>query len=211
MGAEEGAEDAEMAEEAVEATEEATEEAAEEATEEATEEAMETEETVEEPAKFVVTGPPSGPKAEIAIITKLQNKSEEDLTSVERDILAAHARQDKFSTGEDTNFKISDELKRKLRAQRFGPVVLDNPRRKKARMSDAVDDEERRKREARAARFSFTGQPDEKPTEAEAEAEAEVEAEAEAAAEEAVEEAEEAVEEVAEEETVEEAAVAAAQ
>lgn len=162
--AEEVAEEAEVAEE-VEAEAEAEVEVEVEVEAEAEVEVeAEPEAAAEEPAAmeevstFVVEGPPSGPNAQDAILNKLDAKDEGDLTSVEKDIVAARARNDKFtSDGADVvTFKISDELKRKLRAERFGPItVFDNRRKnKKAKISEDVDESERKRRDARALRFT---------------------------------------------------------
>merc|ERR1712080_27477 len=73
--------------------------------------------------------------------------------------------QAKFNNDSDeaTPFRISDELKRRLRAQRFGPIQVPAKRRKVndtvAMEEVPVDDEEAKKRAARAARFG--GQPGE--------------------------------------------------
>merc|ERR1712150_323554 len=172
--AEEVAEEAEVAEEVAEETKVA-EEVAEEA--EVAEEVAEEAEVAEEPA-FVAPEKPSGPDANVAILSSLESKGEEELTQVEKDIIAAKARQAKFNNDSDeaTPFRISDELKRRLRAQRFGAITVPAKRRKGNDGNPAsttvameevpVDDEEAKKRAARAARFG--GQPGEPiPTKAE--------------------------------------------
>merc|ERR1712080_786122 len=113
-----------------------------------------------ESAEFVIPeGEPSGPKAGEIIIQRLEAKDEDELTTVERDILAAKARTSKFSTdGVEETFEVSEAHKRKLREQRFGPM----PKRGRVSLSgeekiSEVDEEEQKKRDARASRF---GQPE---------------------------------------------------
>merc|ERR1712113_1288729 len=101
------------------ATEEAvvtaeTEVAASEEAEVAAEMEAEKEEAVSPPKK------PSGPNAQVAILSKLEAKEENELTQVEKDIMAAKARSAKFGKKASESFHISDELKRRLRAERFG-------------------------------------------------------------------------------------------
>lgn len=118
--------------------------------------------------------------AQDTILAKLDAKDESELTTIEKDILAARERNDKFS-GEESEkgaFQISDDLRKKMRAQRFGPITTpaksgrkrsartspgEDEGAKKAKISTdvAVDEDELKKRNARNERFSFTGQPGE--------------------------------------------------
>merc|ERR1712110_691063 len=101
---------------------------------------------------------------QVAILAKIGGKSEDELSQVEKDIIAAKARSEKFNSGDEAKaFRISDELKRRLRAQRFGPLPTAKRQKKgeakpKSVMEEIpVDDVEQKKRAARAARFG--GEP----------------------------------------------------
>jgi len=153
----------EREEEEAEAEAEAEAEVEEEVEEEVEAEAeAEAEVEVEAEAEKIIIKEPSGPKAGEIILQRLEAKNEEDLTQVEKDILAAKARNAKFAS-EEATFTVSEGHKRKLRAQRFGPMPVTKKTKFEAKFEnkkeekEVVDDDEQKKRNARASRF---GQPE---------------------------------------------------
>jgi len=178
-GGEEGAEAAEVVEEKAaeeEAAEEAVEEAAEEAVEEAAEEVVEdaAEEVAEEEVaeEAAPAAEPKKPPTTLAgLLEQIASKSEEELTTFEKDVAARKKRADKFGSV----FKLSDSEMHSLRSARFGvQTAAHSPGKRGAKLAPADieklskrakrfgvvtaqsglgDVEEEKKRAARAKRF----------------------------------------------------------
>jgi len=142
-------------------------EAEEEEEEEEEDEKKESEDTFEVPDVI------SGPDAQATILAKLESKNADELTPVEQDILSAKARNAKFTANGEApkEFEISEEARRKLREQRFGPITVPFGKKrnigtkglggiKKPKMTEVIDDEEKKKRDARATRFAQTEDED---------------------------------------------------
>jgi len=166
---EEKAAEEEVVEEAAEeVAEEAAEVAVEEAVEEATEEATEaTEEVVAEEAAPAAE-PKKAPSTLAGLLEQISSKSEEELTTFEKDVAARKKRADKFGM----TFKLTDSEMQSIRASRFGVQTSKGKRgtelapadveklSKRAKRFGVVtaqsglgDVEEQKKRDARAKRF----------------------------------------------------------